>query len=77
MVSGNMPDISFDGVDVVQGLQDISTYFNNLKNFLPSFARMGGILGHILRTFPNKFWFALTFLVICMTISRIVCRRGH
>lgn len=68
-------DISFDGIDIVSGLQQMGDFFQNLPNYGPSFGRIGTILNRFWSLFPNDYWFALIILLICFTIQRVIVRR--
>lgn len=73
-VSSNDIDISFDGVDLLDGLKQLGDYFQNLPNKLPGYERVGSFFGAMLKAFPPRFWFALIVCIICMCIGRILRR---
>ena len=73
-VSSNSFDITFDDVNILDGLRQLAEYFKNLPNHLPGFQRVGSILGLMLNSFPPKFWFCMIICVICLTLARILRR---
>lgn len=74
LVSTNDIDTTFNGVDIVDGLSQISEYFKNIPERVPVMKNVGIIFGYCLDCFPSKFWFCMIIVVICLTISRILRR---
>lgn len=73
-VSGNASDFSFDGINIVDGLQRLKEYFVTLNDTLPSFGKIGQVFNVVLSAFPAKYWFAMIIFVICLTLARILRR---
>lgn len=73
-VSSNDIDITFDGIDLFEGLHTLADFFSDIPNKLPSYARVGSLFGTMLEVFPPKFWFTMIIVVICLTIARIFKR---
>ena len=74
-VSGDNVEFSFDGVDIIEGLQKMGDFFKNLPNYFPPFVKIGRILKHVWIVFPSDYWFALCIVLVCFTIMRVFCRR--
>lgn len=68
-------DISFDGIDIIDALDQMGSFFSNLSNLAPSFQRIGLILNRFWGLFPSSYWFALIIVITCLTIGRVICRR--
>lgn len=74
VVSDNDIDISFDGVDLIEGLRQLGELFRTLDQKFPNFGKIGHILGTVLGFFPPKFWFCLIIALICLVTARIIKR---
>lgn len=68
-------EFSFDGIDIISGLQQMGDFFSNLSDYAPPFQKIGFILNRFWGLFPNDFWFAMIVTMICLTIARVICRR--
>lgn len=73
-VSTNNIDITFDDVNIFDGIRKLSEYFQDLANHLPSYERVGLVMGKLLGFFPADFWFCMIICVICLVLSRILRR---
>ena len=73
-VSSNTPSITFDDINIFDGLRRLAEYFQELPNHLPAFQRVGRVLGLMLSTLPPKFWFCMIIVIICLTLARILRR---
>lgn len=67
--------ISFDGLDIIDALDQMGSFFSNLPKLAPPFQRIGLILNRFWGMFPNSYWFALIIGLTCLTIGRVICRR--
>lgn len=74
VVSSNVTDLEFDGINIFDGLRRISEYFREIPNHLPSFQRVGLVMGKMLSCFPPRFWFCMIIFVIGLVLVRILRR---
>ena len=74
VVSSNITDVTFDDINIFDGIRQLSEFFQDLPNKLPAFQRVGSFMGLCLKTFPAKFWFCMIIVVICLVLGRILRR---
>lgn len=64
----------FDGVDLTEGLQKFSAYWDQFVDTLPGYVKVGTVLNNVFEAFPPKFWFCMIICVICLTLGRMLRR---